>query len=190
MANFYTSYNKTARYEGGYANHPADKGGETYAGIARNYWPNWEGWQTIDAIKRTAKTAKDINAKARVNSKLQDSISDFYRVYFWKNLGGLNSQQLADSVYDMSVNAGVGRASKMLQQAYNQVDGIKIKLVEDGAIGPKTISAINELTSDKVGEMALHMKYSLSRADYYKSIAKGNQAQFLAGWLKRIERYV
>ncbi len=42
-------------HEGGYANHPADKGGETYRGISRKANPNWEGWKYIDDVKRTGK---------------------------------------------------------------------------------------------------------------------------------------
>jgi len=37
--------------EGGYVNDPVDKGGETYAGIARNIFGSWEGWSIIDAKK-------------------------------------------------------------------------------------------------------------------------------------------
>lgn len=34
--------------EGGYANVLGDKGGETYMGISRVYWPSWPGWPVID----------------------------------------------------------------------------------------------------------------------------------------------
>ena len=44
MADFKVAFAKTIRFEGGYVNHKADKGGETYKGIARNFWPKWKGW--------------------------------------------------------------------------------------------------------------------------------------------------
>jgi lysozyme family protein len=30
--------------EGGWANNPADSGGETFRGIARNFHKSWPGW--------------------------------------------------------------------------------------------------------------------------------------------------
>lgn len=45
----------TLKHEGGYANHPADKGGETYRGITRKHNPEWSGWKYIDEVKRTGK---------------------------------------------------------------------------------------------------------------------------------------
>lgn len=38
----------TMNAEGLFANHPDDKGGMTYQGIARVYNDRWEGWQIID----------------------------------------------------------------------------------------------------------------------------------------------
>ena len=48
MAIFNSAFQITMGNEGGYANNPADSGGETYKGIAKNYWPNWEGWTAVD----------------------------------------------------------------------------------------------------------------------------------------------
>ena len=38
MANFEEAYKKTSDFEGGYVNDEDDAGGETYRGIARNFW--------------------------------------------------------------------------------------------------------------------------------------------------------
>ena len=40
MANFSDAYALTSAHEGGYVNDPVDRGGETYRGIARRYFPN------------------------------------------------------------------------------------------------------------------------------------------------------
>jgi len=45
----------TLKHEGGYANHPADKGGETYRGITRKNNDEWQGWKVINEVKRTGK---------------------------------------------------------------------------------------------------------------------------------------
>jgi len=51
MADFNDAYEKTILNEGGYKLHnvPDDRGGQTYAGIARRYHPNWPGWRYIDS---------------------------------------------------------------------------------------------------------------------------------------------
>ncbi len=50
MANFEQAYDKMMEDEGGYVLHEVqgDRGGQTYAGIARKMNPKWEGWQHID----------------------------------------------------------------------------------------------------------------------------------------------
>ena len=57
MADFHKALKRTAKYEGGYVNDPADAGGETYKGISRRANPKWDGWQLIDAHKKTLQTA-------------------------------------------------------------------------------------------------------------------------------------
>ena len=54
MAQFEPAFEKTMKFEGGYANNPADRGGETYRGIARKIWPGWNGWPLVDAAKQKA----------------------------------------------------------------------------------------------------------------------------------------
>ena len=46
MADFLPAYEAMIRNEGGYVLHdvPGDRGGMTYAGIARNMNPQWPGW--------------------------------------------------------------------------------------------------------------------------------------------------
>ena len=45
---FSQAFAATMQHEGGYANVQGDKGGETYMGISRVYWPSWPGWPVID----------------------------------------------------------------------------------------------------------------------------------------------
>lgn len=186
MANFEIAESITGRSEGGYANNPADNGGETFAGIARNYWSNWEGWKYIDQYKNQFKTAKTslslaewINASAKVKTEpVGDLVSFFYKNNFWSSLklDFVNDQQLANSIYDFAVNSGVNRSVKYIQE----VVGVKT----DGVIGPNTIKAINN--SDP--EFTLE-KFNKKRELFYRSIAKGDQSQFLKSWLSRLKKY-
>lgn len=56
MADFKTAYKKIEAAEGGYCFDPDDAGGETYKGISRKANPNWDGWISIDAIKKAHPT--------------------------------------------------------------------------------------------------------------------------------------
>ncbi len=51
----------TLEFEGGYANDPADRGGETFRGISRKNWPRWSGWDLIDQVKRKGADKNFIN---------------------------------------------------------------------------------------------------------------------------------
>lgn len=185
MAKFETAEAITGRNEGGYANNAADTGGETYAGITRNHWPNWAGWKIIDQIKNAyGRSASVINRQAKLNPTLQKMISDFYKINFWNvnKLDMFTDQQLANSVYDFAVNSGNDRSAKFLQQAAN--DTGLVNLVVDGDIGNKTIAAINALSG-----LNVYTNFNRRREVFYRSIAKGSQAQFLKSWLSRLKPY-
>ena len=51
MAEFSTAHAPVAVWEGGYGNHPADRGGETLCGIARGCHPDLALWKLVDAEK-------------------------------------------------------------------------------------------------------------------------------------------
>lgn len=51
MADFSTAHAPVAVWEGGYGNHPADRGGETLCGIARGCHPDLALWKLVDAEK-------------------------------------------------------------------------------------------------------------------------------------------
>lgn len=188
MASFKIAEEITGRNEGQYANNPADNGGETYAGIARNFWGNWDGWVFIDAIKmKVGKSAIKINKEAKKDVTLTALISKFYKQNFWDalKLDLINDQQLANSVYDFGVNSGTSRSAKMLQTSYNEVVLSNSKLIVDGMVGKNTIEAINAF---KIPE-SIYNRFNKNRESFYRSIAKGSQAQFLNSWLSRLKPY-
>jgi lysozyme family protein len=117
MADFLTAYKRTSRYEGGYANDAADRGGETYKGIARKMHPNWQGWVIIDAYK---KDHGQLKRGAIINDpRLDDMVIEFYRREFWNKVRGddVKDQDLANMLYDDAVNTGPKPAIKKLQTA-------------------------------------------------------------------------
>jgi len=194
MAKFEIAESITGRNEGGYANNPSDTGGETYAGIARNYWPKWDGWKYIDKYKlsynksdKKMSLAKWVNSSALVSSEpIHFMVSAFYKQNFWdvNKLDLFYDQQLANTVYDFGVNSGTGRSAKFLQKAYNDVSVNLNKIDVDGKIGEKTIEAINNAIPELI-----YIRFNTARKDFYNSIAKGSQAQFLKSWLSRLKPY-
>jgi len=188
MAKFEIAESITGRNEGGYANNPADTGGETYAGIARNHWPKWQGWKFIDEFKSQLpinyNLAKWINNSAKHTPEVGKLVSKFYKQNFWdvNKLDWINDQQLANTVYDFAVNSGTGRAAKFLQQSVNST--FDSKLMIDGAIGNKTIQSVNHHEAS-----IIYNEFNRRREDFYRSIAKGSQAQFLKSWLSRLKPY-
>ena len=126
MANFIPAFDKMIRNEGGFKlTHIAgDRGGQTYAGIARNAHPNWSGWRIIDAGELA-------------NVELTGMVRDFYRREFWARIAGdaITHQHMAETLFDFAVNAGSATAAKLAQ--------IVVGVVPDGAIGPKTLDALN-----------------------------------------------
>lgn len=175
----------TARNEGLYANNKADTGGETYAGISRNNWPNWIGWKAIDRIKsKYGKTSAIINKYAVLDPVITKAKEEFYKQNFWdtNKLSLITDQQLANAVYDFGVNSGTSRAAKFLQSAANDTGLVVLQV--DGLIGSKSIAAINALNP-----MNVYTNFNKRREDFYRSIAKGSQAQFLKSWLSRIKPY-
>lgn len=144
--------------EGGYVNNSADPGGETKYGVSKRSYPN------VDIKNLTVEQAKDI----------------YYRD-FW--LTGPYDQiacgPLAEKVFNTAVNAGNSRAFKLLQQAVNKCGG---NVIVDGAVGPKTLAAVNSLDGQ-----AVLSAYRVAQADFYKGLVAADPSKgvFLKGWLNR-----
>lgn len=175
MADFKIAYDKTAKFEGGYANHPNDKGGETYKGIARNFFPKWKGWLVIDKLDK--KDVKKLNSILAHDNQIQEWVHRFYQDNFWSQIRGneIQDQEVANNIYDFAVNSGVSRAIKYMQM----VLGVEV----DGKFGPVTLGKLNTF-----GEMTFVNKYKKERLDFLNKVVQNNPSQktFLAGWTSRV----
>lgn len=165
MAAFESAFEKMIYNEGGYKliNVPGDTGGQTYAGIARNFHPNWKGWSYIDSNDLT-------------NSKLKESVMSFYKTKFWNTVKGDNivSQKIAETIFDFAVNTGAVIAAKLAQG----IIGADI----DGKIGPQTLTKLNSYDEEK-----FILKFALAKVSRYAQICNQNktQSKFLLGWINR-----
>lgn len=190
MADFIQAHRMTMGEEGGYANNPNDDGGETYKGMSRKFFGKLPLWKIVDRHKSQLPPqpvynmtdgspyrawVRNLNTRLQADTELQEKVLAFYREVFWNsnNLGSIVVQRVANWLYDHAVNGG-GRGIKWMQTAA----GVKA----DGAIGIKTVTAINAADPDVLlaraeDEAAI---YRLKRAH-----EKPSQIQFLPSWLKR-----
>lgn len=162
MADFTKAYEATIRAEGGYklTDIAGDRGGQTYAGIARKPNPGWSGWAYID----------------RGQIPPTDLVREFYKSEFWDKVAGdaLTSQAVADSLYDFAVNAHWKTAAKLAQ--------IVVGCTPDGQIGAKTVEALNQADPDQ-----FRLAFALAKIKRYAEIVNRDRTQgkFLLGWINR-----
>lgn len=116
MAKFIDAYKKVLNNEGIYSNDPDDAGGETYKGISRKANPNWDGWISIDAIKKAHPTTfKGILKKT---PELEKKVQELYKDKYWDcfELDDVSSQLVAEQMFDTAVNQGQTAAIKFAQR--------------------------------------------------------------------------
>lgn len=143
--------------EGGYVNHPNDKGGETKYGISKRSYPD------VDIASLTRKQAEAI----------------YYRDFWKPEYSKIHNAEIVVKLFDLSVNMGSRTANKILQRALRATDNA---VVEDGILASKTIAAINR--ADPTDLLAA---FKSETAGYYRILAEIHPAQghFLKGWLNR-----
>lgn len=176
MADINLALPKILKHEGGYSNVSGDSGGETYRGISRNNFPNWEGWSIVDQYK----PLKD--EQLIPNEELDSKISKFYKVNFWDalKLDSVKSQEVATKIFDMAVNMGTHRAVILVQQVL--VNNCREAIGIDGRLGPETLRCINRQQS---GYLVGLLKERCKK--FYTSLAeeKPHLKKFLKNWLWR-----
>lgn len=119
MAEFIKAYKKLEVAEGGYVNDKDDFGGETYKGVSRKANPNWIGWIILDDLKKHH--PKTFAAIAEKTPQLEKAVQDLYKKNYWNcfNLDNFKSQEVAEQLFDMNVNAGQRTAIKCAQRIVN-----------------------------------------------------------------------
>lgn len=160
--------------EGGFVNHPNDKGGATNFGIT---------------IKTLAAWRKHLCSEYDVQNMKLSEARDIYRHEYYS---GPKINQLPELIqpvlFDMAVNHGPKRAIIILQQVLNAM--LDIELVLDGKLGPRTIesarAAVSVYNKDVIKSLVD------ARKSFYESICDNDpdQSVFLKGWLARAESFI
>ena len=188
MASFDIAYNKFIKpIEGGYSNVATDKGGETYGGISRKFWPNWSGWAFIDNVKAKTGTI----ARNKKFPELDAPVAAFYKAMWDKNyFGPIQNQDVANILFDWYVNSGGAAFNTRPTETYGIQEILNKwfgkKLATDGAMGPNTVTAINSVDAAK-----LYTIIKEQRKIFYDWIVKNDASQqgFYDGWLNRLKKF-
>ncbi len=166
MADFVLAIVKTLAREGGskHTETPGDTGGATKYGISQKAYPNLN-------IKNLTE------AEARA----------IYKRDYWDKIrgGDIDSQAIAESIFDFAVNAGVSTSIKIAQKAVNRV--FPGALDVDGVVGGQTIAAINRCNELSNSQELFLSVFALEKLQRYADICNKNreQSKFLLGWVNR-----
>jgi lysozyme family protein len=169
---FAKSINFVLKYEGGYINHPNDKGGPTNQGITQRVY---------DSYRKTA--GLDVRSVEFIENV--EVLQIYYENYWRSGKCEALPNELQIVHFDTCVNCGPSQAAKFLQRT--------VGVQDDGIIGTNTINAVwiynfnfrESLTNFK----SLIGNYLLQRSDfYYKLIEKdSSQKVFIKGWQNRVK---
>ena len=152
--------------EGGYVDHPADRGGPTKYGITLTTLTEWRGEPVTPA---------DVEAL---------TIDEARRIYQARYIvrprfNQIEDERLRAQIVDAAVLHGPYRAARWLQRAA----GVTI----DGVVGPQTLRAVNGADAGALGRrFAAHRIRKIGRI----LSADHSQAVFAAGWLNRATRFL
>ena len=140
--NFEESLAHVLKHEGGYVDHPKDPGGATNLGCTKKVWEEWVGHEvTKDDIK--ALTIADV--------------SPLYKARYWDKCRCDDLPRGVDfAVFDLAINSGVGRASKLLQRA--------VGVAADGAIGPATLAAVADANPRELATKICELRLAFLQA--------------------------
>lgn len=117
-------FDRCMGHEGGYVNHPDDKGGETKWGV-------------------TIATARANGYFGAMQSLTRSQAKEIYRNAFWERAKCAQyNSAISFQLFDAAINHGIGNAIRILQRAVGTAD--------DGSVGKFTLGAINEKSLDDV----------------------------------------
>ena len=162
--------------EGGYVDHPDDRGGPTCWGI-------------------TQAVARDHGFNGPMRQLPKDVARKIYRDRYYVKPGfnrvSAHSLRVAEEMTDTGVNMGTRRSAQFLQAALNALNrggSDYPDLTVDGDIGPATLSALQKymmVRDGKGGEMVLLKALNCLQGAKYLEIAERDHRQesFVYGWL-------
>ena len=156
--NFDTALAHVLKSEGLWSDNPQDPGGATMKGITFAVFKDW---------KRNPHLTKD-----DLKNISDQDVHDLYKQLYWDKVHGDDLPAGVDyAAFDAAVNMGVGRASKLLQEA--------VGVPADGVIGSGTLQAIQKANTRSILE-----NFAAEKTAFYKSLPTFDT--FGKGWITRV----
>lgn len=163
MADFSLAVERTLGHEGGFVDDPDDPGGATNWGISTTF-------------------LRSIGDQRDVRSLSREDAVDLYREHWWVkyHYGNIESQAVAERLFDLAVNSTPGQAARVLQRAL-RANGMS-HVIDDGVIGQITLAAVNQCD-----EKCLLAAWRSEMAAFYRILIerKPYRAKWRRGWLRR-----
>lgn len=161
--------------EGGYSNHPADKGGATR-------------WGITEAVARAHGWRGDMRDYPR-----EEAVAVYRRIYWLKPGFAAVAEvapRLAAELFDTGINMGPAVAAGFLQRALNALNRGASDYPDipvDRRVGERTIAALKAFLARRgpAGEAVLVKAVEALQGERYVSLAEERPANeaFLYGWL-------
>jgi lysozyme family protein len=155
------------KQEGGYSNHPFDRGGTTNKGITQRTYNAY-----LMSNQLPLRSVEEIDSY---------EVSEIYKKYFWDLCKCSELPVPLDLiVLDSAVQHGPARANKWLQRCVGEMS--------DGIIGDKTLYAVKDKVINKRLEDVID-NYINGRIAFYAQIIKNDPTQemFAKNWKNRID---
>ena len=154
--------------EGGWSDHPSDRGGATFNGVTQTTYDDWRS--------RVKKQTKQSVRKASAAE-----IKELYDVMYWRAAGCDRLPWPINYVtFDAAVNSGVSRGVRWTQAGLG-VD-------QDGRVGPNTRAAAQKAVDE--GDSAKLLAILDQRVQFLVALVRrdAKQLAFLLGWWRRTQR--
>jgi lysozyme family protein len=152
--------------EGGFVDHPDDRGGPTNFGVTMKALSAWRGYEVsrADIANLSRKEALGLLT---------------HRYVLMPGIYALGFRGVVRCVADMSVHHGPTRAIKMLQRA--------VAVQEDGIMGPTTRGAADNMRADLLVDRLVKI-----RCIRFVRIVEHTPSQiaFLEGWISRALSFI
>lgn len=153
--------------EGGWSNHPSDRGGATMYGITQATYNAWR--------KKKKRSSQSV---ARIT---KEEARELYNEEYWEAAScDKIPWPISYLTFDAAVNSGVKRAVQWTQ------DGVGVKA--DGQIGSASIQRCNSVVNN--GEAHALLAIVDKRVEFLARLVQKDpsQAAFLLGWWRRTLR--
>jgi lysozyme family protein len=170
------------RREGGFVDHPADRGGATNFGITAATLGDWRG------LGRPA-------SRDEVKALTEREARAIYTQRYLKDTGfdQIRNAKLRDLLLDCAVHHGPARATKWLQEA--------VGVTADGKVGPRTLAAVRSfgrapsatsLRMTTASAEKLRMAILAKRIIFFGELITNDprQAVFAKGWMRRVAEFL